>query len=112
MHHNDLYDSVKTKMPGENLVLALNAEMFLANYIAGFLNFNISQTIGVIKLLGDKTLIFCSCSVISMKVINWSLSVGGCGLACPGMPKEAFGGQSCYAYIARSIQLWLVLLSI
>ena len=44
-------------MPGENLVLALNAEMFLANYIAGFLNFNISQTIGVIELLGDKKLI-------------------------------------------------------
>ena len=27
------------------------------------------------------------------------VSLDGCGQACPGMPKDAFGGQSCYAYI-------------
>ena len=35
----------------ENLVLELNAKMLSANQIAGFLNFNISKTIGVIKLI-------------------------------------------------------------
>ena len=40
-------------MFGKNLVLKLNAKMLLANQIAGFLNFNNSETIGGI------TLIFC-----------------------------------------------------
>ena len=38
-------------MSGKNLVLKLNAKMLSANHIAGFLNFNISKTIGVIKLI-------------------------------------------------------------
>ena len=33
------------------LVFELNAKMLLANQIAGFLNFNISKTSGVIKLI-------------------------------------------------------------
>ena len=35
----------------ENLLLELIAKMLLANQIAGFLNFNISKTIGGIKLI-------------------------------------------------------------
>ena len=85
MHHNDLYDSVKTKMPGENLVLALNAEMFLANYIAGFLNFNISQTIGVIKLLGDKTLIL----FMQRHIYEGNKLIIKCRWVWPGMPWHA-----------------------
>ena len=38
-------------MSGKNLVLKLNAKMLSANQIAGFLNFSISKTIGVIKLI-------------------------------------------------------------
>ena len=36
-------------MSGKNLVLKLNAIMLLVNQIAGFLNFNIPNTIGGIK---------------------------------------------------------------
>ena len=50
MHHNDLYDSVKTACL-ERLVLDLNAKMSLANQTAAFLNFDISKTIGGIKLI-------------------------------------------------------------
>ena len=54
MHHNDLYDSVKeTRMPEKSLILELNVKILSPNQIAGFLNFNISRTIGGI------TLIFC-----------------------------------------------------
>ena len=88
MHNNDLYDSVKTKMPGENLVLALNAEMFLANYIAGFLNFNISQTIGVIKLLGDKTLIL----FMQRHIYEGNKLIIKCRWVWPGMPWHAQRG--------------------
>ena len=38
-------------MSGKNLVLKLNAKMLWANQIALFLNFNISKTIGDIKLI-------------------------------------------------------------
>ena len=38
-------------MSGKNLVLKLNAKMLLVNQILGSLNFNISKTIGVIKLI-------------------------------------------------------------
>ena len=38
-------------MSGKNLVLELNAKIVSANQIAGFLNFNISKTIGDIKLI-------------------------------------------------------------
>ena len=38
-------------MSGKTLVLQLNAKMLSANQIAGFLNFNISKTIGGIKLI-------------------------------------------------------------
>ena len=51
--------------------------MLLANQIVGVLSFNISKTVGVIKL------IFC------MQVHTDHVILGGCGQACPGMPKEA-----------------------
>ena len=51
MHHNDRYDSVKNCMSGKNVALKLNAKMLSANQSAGFLNFNISKTIGDIKLI-------------------------------------------------------------
>ena len=38
-------------MSGKNLVLEVNAKMLSVRQIAGFLNFNISQTIGGIKLI-------------------------------------------------------------
>ena len=38
-------------MSGKNLVFELNAKMLSANQIAGFLNFDISKTIGSIKLI-------------------------------------------------------------
>ena len=50
-------------MFGENLVLELNAKMLLANQIAGFLNFNISETVGGIKLIF-------ACKYISIKATN------------------------------------------
>ena len=47
-------------MSGKNLVLELNAKTFLANQIAGFLNINISKTIGGISS-------FVACWYISIK---------------------------------------------
>ena len=41
----------KTACLGKNLVLEVNAKMLSVNEIAGFLNFNISETIGGIKLI-------------------------------------------------------------
>ena len=38
-------------MPGKNLVLELHTKMLSANQISGFLSFNISKTIGGIKLI-------------------------------------------------------------
>ena len=39
------------RMSAKSLILEWNAEMLLANQIAGFLNFNISKTIGALKLI-------------------------------------------------------------
>ena len=64
-------------MSVKNLVLELNAKMLSSNQIAGFLNFNISKTIGDIKL------IFC------MQVHIDDVFLGGRGQSYPGMPKEA-----------------------
>ena len=50
-------------MSGKIVVLELNAEMLSANQIAGFLNFNISKTIGGIKLIF-------ACRYISIKATN------------------------------------------
>ena len=50
MHHSDLYDSIKTVCL-KNLVPELNAEMLLANQIAGCLNLNISKTIVGTRLI-------------------------------------------------------------
>ena len=44
-------------------ILELNVEILSANQIAGFLNFNISKTIGGIKLIFV-------CSYISIKATN------------------------------------------
>ena len=41
MHHNDIYDSVKT----------IIAKMFLADQISGFFNFDISKTNESIKFI-------------------------------------------------------------
>ena len=60
-------------MSGKNQVLELNAKMLLANQIAGFLNFNISKTIGGIKL------IFCMQEHIKID----DVILGGYGRACP-----------------------------
>ena len=52
MHHNNLYDSVKTAcLSGKNLVLELNANMLSANQIAEFLKLDIAKTIGCMKLI-------------------------------------------------------------
>ena len=56
-------------MFGKNLVLKLYAKILPANQIAGFLNFNISKTIGVIKL-------------------NWCCDFTWMGSGMPRMPKE------------------------
>ena len=48
-------------MSGKYLVLELNAKMLSANQLAGFLNFNISKTIGGIKLIF-------ACRYISIKL--------------------------------------------
>ena len=63
-------------MVGKNLVLDLNANMLLANQIAGFLNLNISKTIEAMKLT------FLHSCTLSIKDLNWDW-------ACPGMAKEA-----------------------
>ena len=50
-------------LSGKNLILKLDAKMQLANQILGFLNFNISKTIGAIKL-------FFACRYISIKATS------------------------------------------
>ena len=57
--------------------------MFLANQIAGFLNFNISKTIGRCK--ND----FLHAGTYMLKLQIDDVILGGCGQACLGMPKEA-----------------------
>ena len=57
--------------------------MLSANQIAGFLIFNISKTIGVIKL------IFLRAVTYLLKLQIHDMILGGCSQACPGMPKEA-----------------------
>ena len=42
---------LKPRMSGKNLVLELNAKILSANQIAGFLNFKISKTTGILKLI-------------------------------------------------------------
>ena len=51
--HNEFFDSV-----WESLILQLNAKMLLANQIAGFLNLNISKTIGGLKVKNRQSQIF------------------------------------------------------
>ena len=57
--------------------------MLLANQIAGFLNFSISKTIGVIKW------IFLYVCTYLLKLQIDDVILGGHGQVCPGMPKEA-----------------------
>ena len=72
-------------MSGKNLVLELNAKMLLANQIAGFLNFNISKTIGGINL------IFFDAGAYLLKLqIDDVILLEGGGEGRSDMSKEAF----------------------
>ena len=70
-------------MSRKNLVLKLNGKMFSANQTAEFLSFNISKTSGVVKL------IFLHVVTYLLKLQLDDMILGGCGQACPSMPKEA-----------------------
>ena len=73
-------------MSGENLVLELNAKMLLTSWILGFLNVNISKTIGGIKLfLHAGTYIY----IYILKLQIDDVILHDWGQACPGIPKEA-----------------------
>ena len=69
-------------MSGKNLFLKLNAKMLSANQTAGFLNFNISKTIGSVEL------IFWHAGTYLLKLQINDVILGGCGQACPDIPKE------------------------
>ena len=86
MHHNDLYDSVKTTWGKSGS--CVKCRNVLANRIAGFLNFNISQTIGVIKLLGDKKLIL----FMKLHIYEGNKLMIKCRWVWPGMPWHAQRG--------------------
>ena len=70
-------------MSGKNLALKLNAEMFSANQITGFLSFNISKTIGVIKLIS----LHAGTYLLNLQIDD--VTLGECGQACSGMTIEA-----------------------
>ena len=85
MHHNNLYDSVKTAcLSGKNLVLELNANMLSANQIAEFLKLDIAKTIGCMKL------IFLHAGTYLLKLQIDDVILNGWGQVSPGMPKKAF----------------------
>ena len=71
-------------MSGKNLVLELNAKMLLANQIAGVLNFNISKTIGGIKLIFFDA----GAYLLKLQIDDVILREGGEGGS--DMSKEAF----------------------
>ena len=70
-------------MSGEILVLELKAKMLLANQISGFLNFNISKTIGGIKV------VFLHEDTYLLKLQTDDVILHEWVQVCPGMPKEA-----------------------
>ena len=70
-------------MSGKNLVLKLNAKMLSANQTAGFLNFNISKTIGGIK-------IFLHAGTFLLKLQIDDVILGGRGQACQTCPKRLY----------------------
>ena len=76
-------------MSGKNLVVKLNAKMISANQIAGFLNFNISKTIGGIKL------IFLYAGTYLLKLQIDDVILQEWGQASLGMPKEAIKTLRC-----------------
>ena len=63
-------------MSGKNLVLELNAKMPSANQIGGFLNLNISKTIGSIKLIFWIQVHICYQQIDDLILHEW-------GQACP-----------------------------
>ena len=72
----------------ENLVLELiklNAKMLLANQIARFLKFNISKTVGSIKLI-----FFLHAGTYLLQLQIDDVILNGWGQVGPGMPKKAF----------------------
>ena len=70
-------------MSGKNLVLKLNAKMLSVNQTTGFLNFNISKTIG-----GIKQIFFCAGAYLLKLQIDGVIFGGHCQ-ACQGMLKES-----------------------
>ena len=83
-------------MSGKNLVLELNTKMPSANQIAGFLNLNISKTIGSIKLIFWIQVHICYQQIDDLILHEWGqacpkrfwgpiilcLYSGGCNLVC------------------------------
>ena len=57
--------------------------MLSANQIAGFLSFNISKTVGVIKFIFLHAVTY----LLKLQIDDGILVE--CGQACPGIPKEA-----------------------
>ena len=70
-------------MSGKILVLELKAKMLLANQISGFLNFNISKTMGGIKV------VFLHEDAYLLKLQTDDVILHEWVQVCPGMPKEA-----------------------
>ena len=70
-------------MSGKILVLELKAKMLLANQISGFLNFNISKTIGGIKV------VFLHEDAYLLKLQTDDVILHEWVQVCPGMLKEA-----------------------
>ena len=70
-------------MSGKILVLELKAKMLLANQISGFLNFNISKTIGGMKV------VFLHEDAYLLKLQTDDVILHEWVQVCPGMPKEA-----------------------
>ena len=69
-------------MSRKNLILKLIAKMLSANQEAGFLNY-------YLKNYQRYKVDFLHAGAYLLKLQIDNVIVGGCGQACPGMPKEA-----------------------
>ena len=74
MHPNDLYNSVKIVCLGKNLFLKLNVKMLSAIQIANYQRYKVD---------------FVHAGTYLSKLQIEDMILGGRGLACSGMPKEA-----------------------
>ena len=70
-------------MSGKNLVIELNGRMLSSNQIAGFLDFDISKTVG------GKSWFF-ACIYISIKAINWWCNIIWVGSGIPTHAQSGF----------------------